>query len=552
MDAKRKCILINLKASRYNMKTAPQALAKLGGIFLKRGCWEVKYLDEQITPLMDLVVIVQNLKPDLIGISSQAGTVDSLWNVLNKLDDIATKIPVFVGNITATYGYNNILKRYPNIFCSLGRGEKTFWKVAEAIETNRFKESINNIPNIAYISKNFEEIIINEQVFTCEEEIDFYSDWNGLFGDNPVENYEEFWIEFSHGCPRKANRVGCVYCAIMPDGGIRQWHPRDIKYVIKDYFALASKGIKHIKFSDEEFLANSPQRIIEFAKAIQDINDRMLLEKGLHPTFDFSARVDDIIRLNKLDGNKCLSILKEAGLLQIYLGLESGNDNQLKRMQKGVITSDNYEAVRILKRLNIRIAGGWIMFDPFMENPEEILLNSEFLKKAELIPHSVKDDFVTNTIGRMRVLEGAPLVDMLNETGFLGKLEDNLIEYNFEYINPIIRDIVKKIEEWEAMTDKEMMYRVKSIISLLGDDCSVNLSDNDQASLMQVFFEIKSMDLEVCEDLAKQAIRSKNSSGEQSCLFLKEDLIYKRKKAYEKIKNILKSTINYDEEEGNE
>lgn len=552
MDKKRICILINLKANRYNMKTAPQALAKLGGILLKRGCWEVKYLDEQITPLTNLMVMVQNSKPDFIGISAQAGTVDSLWDILRKLNNIATSIPILVGNITATYGYNNILKRYPNVFCSLGRGEKTFWKVAEAIEDNRFWECVNVIPNIAYISKKSKKIVINEQICTCENEIDFYSDWAGLFYDNPVENYEEFWIEFSHGCPRKADQIGCIYCAIMPNDGIRKWYPRNTKYVIRDYFELVSRGIKHIKFSDEEFLANSPQRIIEFAKSIRDINDRMLLERGLHITFDFSARVDDIIRLNKMVENRCLSILKKAGLLQIYLGLESGNDNQLKRMRKGVITSDNFEAVRILKQMGIRIAGGWIMFDPFMKNPEEILLNGEFLKKADLIPHSVKDDFVTNTIGRMRVLEGAPLVGMLNEVGALGVLEDNLVEYSFEYINPVIRDIVRKIEEWEALTDRKLMYRVKSIISLLGDDCSVNLSDNDQASLVQVFFEIKSMDLEVCEDLAKQAIRNKKSSVEHPSLILKEDLIYKRKIAFRKIQNILKSIINSSEEGYNE
>lgn len=545
---RKKCILINLKADKYNMKTAPQALAKLGGILLKRERWEVKYLDEQIMPINNLLSIIQELQPDFIGISSQAGTVNSLWKVLKQISEVFIKIPIFIGNITATYGYKSILKKYPQVFCSIGRGERTFWKIAEIIEENQFNKNVHCIPNIAYVSQKTGKIIVNNYAYSCGEEIECLSDWEGVFRDSPVDNYEEFWLEFSHGCPRKANNIGCIYCAIMPDGESRKWHPRNINNVIQDYMALVSKGVKHIKFSDEEFLSNSPERIIELANAIHGINKKIYTEKGIHITFDFSARVDDIVRLNKYNyknsnGNQnlnCLNALKEAGLLQIYLGLESGNDAQLKRMKKGVNVSDNYEAIKILKQLHIRIAGGWIMFDPFMKNPKELLHNSKFLKQAGLIPHSVTDDFVTNTTGQMRVLVGSPLVGMLDEVGLLRKLNDNLIEYDFDYIDPVIYDIVKKIEEWETIKDKKLMYRAKSIISLLGDNCDCGLTYNEQISLTNAFFDIKLLDLQMCDELSKQAIAKNNGSPSRYSLSFNKELLNKHEVAVKKIYRILK------------
>lgn len=548
-----KCILINLKTPDYGIKTAPQALAKLGGILKKRTGWEVHYLDEQVKPFDDLKKFIESIKPDFIGISAQAGSVKSLWNILECLECYTVQIPIIVGNLTATYAHKTILRKHMNIICSIGRGEITFNKIAEAVETSKLDLRITSIPNLVYYDKKKERLVTTQYVCSTND-IDCESDWDGLFEDINVSNYEEFWLESSHGCPHKKNNMGCIYCAIMPDGGLRNLKARKLDYVIKDFLALVNHGVKHIKLSDEEFMANGQARILEFVNRIQLVNYTPEAKNGFRTTFDFSTRVDDIIRFNhsltcadeslsvgigdRIRYRKqCLTKLKMAGLSQIYLGIESGNDAQLKRMHKGVTVANNFEAVRLLNELQIRIAGGWIMFDPFMENPEELLLNGQFLRKANLLPQKATDDFVTNTTGRMRVLVGAPVATMLEERGLLYGLRENLIEYDFAYFNSVIYSIISKLNEWETSYDHQALYRAKSIISIAGDDEEISCKQN---KLIGIYLSLKKLDLEVCESLAFQATKMKEECSEKLKLIINSEFLRKRDLATKDIYKILK------------
>src|SRR5262249_16684776 len=119
------------------------------------------------------------------------------------------------------------------------------------------------------------------------------ADWTGLFSRYKPELYEEIWVEASRGCPHKKGGVGCTYCAIMPDAGSRDWRPRSEDIVLREISVLAQHGVSHIRFADEEWMADQPDRALAFSEAMYDLRQKLLLEQIDLPTFDLAMRVDD-------------------------------------------------------------------------------------------------------------------------------------------------------------------------------------------------------------------------------------------------------------------
>ena len=497
-------LLINLKSKGTGIKTAPQGIARLGGMLLRYTHFLPKYFDEQIEAVPPMEELVREYNPAFIGFSAQIGTTKSLFEHLEEVKDL--NIPVFVGNLTATYSSDEILKRFPWVHCLIGRTEVM----------PEFEKILRLEPSLHYPADTVFEAV---------------TDYEGLFRDIPVERYEEFWVECSHGCIWKADGIGCTYCAIVPNGTSRSVVTRPAEDVFADITVLAERGVKHIKFSDEEFLSAPVKCVIEVVK--------FLTGKGV--TFDFAARVTDIIRLEIYKEKRLLgedsdlfSMMKNAGLIGVYLGIESGSDVQLKRMHKGVTAEENLKAVRILKQNGIRIAGGFIMFDPLMEDPEELKENAAFLRRAELVPQTPFDDFVTNPVNRMMILRGAPMQTEMEKLGLLGNLKENLTMYEFRYLSPWIGRITELFDEWDREAGTAKLYRIKLIISLIGDRMETGLSPETEKKVCDAFFAIKNMNLEICEKLADLATELKQSGADPSELTIPKEM-------WEKYDGILKS-----------
>jgi hypothetical protein len=198
---------------------------------------------------------------------------------------------------------------------------------------------------------------------------------------------------------------------------------------------------------------------------------------------------------------EALVTFKEAGLTQVYLGLESGATSQLKRMYKAVTPEDNRRAIEILTSVGIQIAGGWILIDPLMEHLEELDANIAFLENNGLIPESLSDNFATNPINRLRILEGSPFVDIMNAKGLLREKKPNLVEYGFEYQSPVIARIVDELSRWEEET-VPFVYALKSSVA----NGVLSAEPEDQVNRRaRYFFLLKRLDLEFLKAILASA-----------------------------------------------
>lgn len=124
-----------------------------------------------------------------------------------------------------------------------------------------------------------------------------------------------FAYHSSVGCPFK-----CAFCGVVPIYNAR-WRGRSAGKMYEDIKEVKDKyGINAVEFYDSNFFV-SEKRVVDFAKLIKKEN----------LTWWGEGRIDTIDKY----ADESLALMREAGCVMIFHGAESGNDEMLKKMDKG-------------------------------------------------------------------------------------------------------------------------------------------------------------------------------------------------------------------------
>ena len=93
--------------------------------------------------------------------------------------------------------------------------------------------------------------------------------------------------------------------------------------------------------------------------------------------FGIECRANDI-------EDKTIGLLVEAGLKDVFLGVESGSQRSLNKFRKFTTVEDNKKAINILRRYGIEPNYGFIMFEPD-STLADVRENYEFLKEMKML-----------------------------------------------------------------------------------------------------------------------------------------------------------------------
>jgi radical SAM superfamily enzyme YgiQ (UPF0313 family) len=118
--------------------------------------------------------------------------------------------------------------------------------------------------------------------------------------------------------------------------------------------------------------------------------------------------------------------MRDCGLYLVYMGLESGNENGLRSLNKSITVEQNIQAVETLKRLCIRFEFGFMLFEP-STSFESVRDDLAFLRRI------VGDGSTAAGFCRMVPYDGTPIKDELLKAG---RLRGDVCDPYYDFLDP--------------------------------------------------------------------------------------------------------------------
>lgn len=155
-------------------------------------------------------------------------------------------------------------------------------------------------------------------------------------------------LETSRGCP-----FPCDFCFINAGKNHeRRWMRQRVEDTLRSLTAYEQSGIKAFVFHDSEFIGGSRADIV----ARDALVDALISEaRGVY--FKIYARADTIQRYPHLDK------LREAGLVSVFIGVESLVQTDLDRLDKRLSVETTHRAIQTLAEHEIYMDLSFILFN---------------------------------------------------------------------------------------------------------------------------------------------------------------------------------------------
>jgi anaerobic magnesium-protoporphyrin IX monomethyl ester cyclase len=312
----------------------PLGLLYVGGSLIDAG-HHVQLLDAEFGPMPAAEIIRQVLvaQPDTV-LLGHSGSTSAHPIIMELTRLIRQKLPdasIIYGGVFPTYHWKDILSVEPQIDVIVrGEGEETIVKLIQAIE---MKTPLKNIPGLAYRDnglpvstpdaapiEDLDKIRIGWELIDPKR----YSYW----GDKRA-----VVVQFSRGCPHSCNYCGQHLFWI-------KWRHRDPQKFAAEIAGLhRTYGIEVFNLADENPTASRP--------AWKAFLEALIGEK-VTVTIIGSTRADDIVRDADL-----LPLYKQAGVARFLLGMESYDEQTLRKINKGSAIAKDREAIRLLRQNGI-------------------------------------------------------------------------------------------------------------------------------------------------------------------------------------------------------
>lgn len=324
--------------------------------------------------------IVKELKRyqfDAIGMSTNADNIRYVYKICDELKSFFPSATIILGGPHATYADKKTLIECKCDIVVRGEGEMKLLEIIQCIDNG---DSFENVKGISYKKNgivirnpNSVPLDINQlptPQFAILSDTKYWIIPDGIseeqFSDilSKIRKKYAFFMT-GRGCPYK-----CAFCV---EGNIRnRYQFRSAENIKKDlvYF-LQKTGHTFISIGDDTF-TSSLKRVEELCNIFIEI------QKEYPFVWFCEGRVDTISKHPEM-----LSIMYNAGLKKLQIGIESGNQKTLDMYNKG-ITLEQMETVikEATKYEDLILAGNIIL-----GNPHETL--SEFKKGLEFIKHLI-------------------------------------------------------------------------------------------------------------------------------------------------------------------
>jgi len=387
----------------------------------------VNNLDDPVYKEVHEVIV--NERPDVIGISVSTSAYKAALNISRLSKKINPNVKIVFGGIHPTVLPEEVLQTKLVDIVVRGEGELTFLEVIKALEDGK---PIRGILGASFVADD-DSIVHNPDRELIADLDTLPSPARHLVvnleGVNKL-SYDR--IMTSRGCP-----FGCTFCDSHKIWG-RKVRFRSVKNVIDEIKEVKRKfGVTFFCIDDDTFIINP--------KYVDELCDE-LIKENLGISWWCEIRAEGVTE-------SLARKMKKAGCTTVAIGVESGDGNILKKINKQLNKETVLKSSIIFKKYGI-LVDAFFMFGFPWENKRELDNTIKFMKEmnpnyawlAIVIPYPGTKLFTDYSYKLKKLGEGTDWCDFIHinpRMAFL--LNDDLTE---KEKNKLLNYVQKKFDKY--------------------------------------------------------------------------------------------------------
>lgn len=322
--------------------------------------YKVKVIDFAVETMSqeEFINLLKQDDPKIIGLS----TYNETWNAQKVMCKIIKSILpqsiVFAGGAFATFCYEDVLSESETDYVIRGEGEIVTLELCDYI----FGKSHNDaryIKGICY--KDFKGQIIDNGIANRIENLDKL----GIIPDRTLVNLSNYIMPYTistaRGCPGE-----CIFCSSKSFWG-KKVYMRSAKSIFDEVMHLHNKFDTLIFYITDDTFTASYKRAVQFCE--------MIKETGIKFVWGCESRADVI-------NEDLMKIMTEAGCKKLQIGLESADNEILRKIKKNVSIEQIENGVKLANKYGLHITASYIVGHAY-DTHETINNTINFAKKIQ-------------------------------------------------------------------------------------------------------------------------------------------------------------------------
>lgn len=394
---------------------------QLAGYLRKKGFEiDIKYFSNKKNA--EEVVNELNLDYKMIAFSINNSNYNKCCEIAKIIKKKNKSIFIEFGGGFSTRYYNEVLQENKEVdFVILGDGEKPFEFLLEKL-----------------INFSNERIRINHSSIATHSEFEKkYEFLNQKIEHLPIFDYYEKDSKFKNSrkvhCIQTKNNICTGKCTFCTERHGKIFY-KDLDEIIEQIKIVHEKyGVKKIFFTDDNILDPNDNfaklRLIELCKKIEKLDYKLAFQCYMKAISIKNDSLDD----------ELLKYMKKVGFVEVFIGLESGNQEDLELYNKLTTVEDNYNIINKLTQHGLVPIIGFITFNPY-STLDRIRKNFRFLC-------NIKCTYLFNYLYSFVVIDKyVPLYKKIKKDNLLISTENEYINIKYKYKNPEVKEILDYIK----------------------------------------------------------------------------------------------------------
>ncbi|KNZ71010.1 cobalamin B12-binding domain-containing protein [Thermincola ferriacetica] len=283
--------------------------------------------------LQDIEKYVAANNPDAVLIGAYTASINAALDTLAVVKKVNPSVITVLGGVHASFCFEEILRNNRAVdFVVRGEGEIT---AVELFRSLNESTDLTLVQGLAFLQGD--RLVITGERPLIDDLDSLLPAWDLIDWNNyyyKITNRRLGLMSSSRGCPHR-----CSFCSqhLFWRGTYRERSPQnfvsEVEVLYKQY------GVRMIMLADEYTTYNR--------RRWEQILD-LLIEKKMDLHFSMETRVEDVLRDRDI-----LWKYRQAGVMHVYIGVESVFQSSLDRYNKGLEAANSREAIKLLDEAGI-------------------------------------------------------------------------------------------------------------------------------------------------------------------------------------------------------